>query len=100
MNQVENKLLRMICTRRFGAGDSGQSLCNTGIDDALVVRQLNVKENMEMLNMPKFTPHYTQIPQTDFIKAFHDESGPFHRLVWDNIALGLLQILRLLNAPS
>jgi hypothetical protein len=40
---------------------------------------------MEMLNIPKFTPDYADVPQIDFVKLFHDEIGPFHQLVWDRV---------------
>jgi len=45
----------------------------------------DVKENMEMLNLPKFTPDYESHPRHDFVKVFQDEIAPFHRLMWDNV---------------
>ncbi|KAI3604213.1 flavonol synthase [Moniliophthora roreri] len=45
----------------------------------------DVKENMEMLNLPKYIPEYDSIPRHDLIKQFEDEIAPFHRLVWDKV---------------
>ncbi|RDB23400.1 hypothetical protein Hypma_009341 [Hypsizygus marmoreus] len=45
----------------------------------------DVKENMEMLNLPKSTPDYDSVPRHEFIKTFQDEIAPFHRLVWENV---------------
>jgi len=45
----------------------------------------NVKENMEMLNLPKYTPDYESLPRHDLVKAYESEIQPFHRLVWDNV---------------
>ncbi|KAL0952481.1 hypothetical protein HGRIS_006745 [Hohenbuehelia grisea] len=42
-----------------------------------------VKENMEMLNIPKYTPDYTNTPRHDFVRMFQDEIAAFHKLVWD-----------------
>lgn len=43
------------------------------------------RAHVDQLNIPKFTPDYISVPQHDFIKAFHDEIGPFHRKVWDQV---------------
>ncbi|KAF8893258.1 gibberellin 2-oxidase [Mucidula mucida] len=45
----------------------------------------DVKENMEMLNVPKLTPDYENVPLHDIVRQFHDEIAPFHRLVWENV---------------
>ncbi|KAH7872665.1 gibberellin 2-oxidase [Lentinula edodes] len=50
-----------------------------------LVGKSDVKENMEMLNLPKYTPHYESYPRHDFIQAYKNEIQPFHRLVWDNV---------------
>lgn len=49
------------------------------------VGNTDIKENMEMLNLPKFTSDYESVPKHDFIKTFQDEIAPFHRLIWDNV---------------
>ncbi|KAK0462563.1 gibberellin 2-oxidase [Desarmillaria tabescens] len=49
------------------------------------VSRTDVKENMEMLNVPKFTPDYASIPQHQLVKAYHDEIAQFHRRVWDDV---------------
>ncbi|KIK65028.1 hypothetical protein GYMLUDRAFT_39442 [Collybiopsis luxurians FD-317 M1] len=45
----------------------------------------DVKENMEMLNLPKYSSGLEDLPRHDFIKAYQEEIKPFHRLVWDNV---------------
>ncbi|KAG6839742.1 hypothetical protein C0991_012121 [Blastosporella zonata] len=45
----------------------------------------DVKENMEMLNMPKYTPDYASVPRHKFIQTFEDEIAPFHRKVWTTV---------------
>ncbi|KAF8590533.1 gibberellin 2-oxidase [Ramaria rubella] len=111
------------------------TVVGTGIDDALILRQLSiaqaffklpivekrrapcdfsvgnyfgyreptrtigntdVKENMEMLNIPKFTPDYEHVPQTEFIRLFHDEIQPFHRLVWDQVVKKLMTLFAII----
>ncbi|KAJ3830472.1 gibberellin 2-oxidase [Lentinula raphanica] len=50
-----------------------------------LIGKSGVKENMEMLNLPKYTSHYESFPRHDLIEAYKDEIQPFHRLVWDNV---------------
>ncbi|KAG6830304.1 hypothetical protein H0H87_008555 [Tephrocybe sp. NHM501043] len=45
----------------------------------------DVKENMEMLNVPKYTPDYASVPRHGLINQFEDEIAPFHRKVWSNV---------------
>jgi isopenicillin N synthase-like dioxygenase len=45
----------------------------------------DVLENMEMLNIPKYTHEYDNTPRSDLINAYEDQVRPFHRLVWDNV---------------
>ncbi|KAK0462574.1 gibberellin 2-oxidase [Desarmillaria tabescens] len=49
------------------------------------ISRTDVKENMEMLNVPKFTSDYASIPQHQLIKSYHDEIAKFHRRVWDDV---------------
>jgi len=56
------------------------------------VGNTTVKENMEMLNIPKFTEHYASTPRHAFVNTFRDEIAPFHRLVW-NLVIKKLFIL-------
>ncbi|KAG5353062.1 hypothetical protein C0989_010870 [Termitomyces sp. Mn162] len=50
----------------------------------------DVKENMEVLNIPKYTEHYASVQRHDFINQFEDEIAPFHRKVWTNVVRKLL----------
>ena len=48
------------------------------------------------LNVPKFIPEYDSVPQSDFIKEFHDEIAPFHRLIYDNVIRKLMVLFALI----
>lgn len=39
----------------------------------------------QQLNLPKFTPHYDSLPRHEFLNAYRDEIGAFHRMVWENV---------------
>ncbi|KAJ8077704.1 hypothetical protein PM082_002137 [Marasmius tenuissimus] len=58
----------------------------------------NVKENMEMLNIPKYTTNddYKDIPKHDIIKAYEDEIAVFHRKLFENVAAKLFVLLALI----
>ncbi|KAK0194949.1 gibberellin 2-oxidase [Armillaria mellea] len=60
------------------------------------VSRTDVKENMEMLNVPKFTSDYTDIPQHQLIKSFHDEIAQFHRKIWDDVIRKLLVLFAIM----
>ncbi|KAG6911075.1 hypothetical protein DXG01_004590 [Tephrocybe rancida] len=45
----------------------------------------DVKENVEVLNVPKYTPDYASVPRHDFINNFEDEIAHFQRKVWANV---------------
>ncbi|KAG6812015.1 hypothetical protein H0H92_004744 [Tricholoma furcatifolium] len=49
------------------------------------VGNTDVKENMEMLNVPKYTSDYASLPRHDLIKQYEDEIAPFHRKVWISV---------------
>ncbi|KAK7045449.1 hypothetical protein VNI00_007702 [Paramarasmius palmivorus] len=49
------------------------------------VGNTDVKENKEVLNVPKFTPALDTVPRHEFIQQFEDEMATFNRLLWENI---------------
>ncbi|KII90128.1 hypothetical protein PLICRDRAFT_174911 [Plicaturopsis crispa FD-325 SS-3] len=60
------------------------------------IAKTDVKENMEMLNLPKFTQDYASMPQHDLVRTFADEIAPFHRLVWENVVRKLMVLFALI----
>ena len=48
------------------------------------------------LNIPKFIPEYESVPQSDFIKQFHDEIAPFHRQIYENVIRKLMVLFAII----
>ncbi|KAG6812243.1 hypothetical protein H0H92_003783 [Tricholoma furcatifolium] len=66
--------------------------CDFSIDNYFGYREptrfvgnTDIKENMEMLNVPKYTPDYASVQRHDLIKQYEDEIAPFQRKVWLNV---------------
>ncbi|KAF5347205.1 hypothetical protein D9758_011097 [Tetrapyrgos nigripes] len=64
------------------------------------VKNTDVKENMETLNVPKYTPDYNSVPRHDLIKAFEDEIAPFHRLLWTVVRKLFVLLAIILELPE
>ncbi|KAF9263932.1 gibberellin 2-oxidase [Marasmius fiardii PR-910] len=58
----------------------------------------NVKENMEMLNVPKYTINddYKDVPKHDLIKAYEGEIAVFHRKLFEKVAAKLFVLLSII----
>ncbi|KAK7065100.1 flavonol synthase [Favolaschia claudopus] len=63
-----------------------------------VIGSTGVKENIEMLNIPKYTANddYKDVPKHDLILAHEAEIAAFHRKLFDNVARKLFILLAII----
>ncbi|SPO07280.1 related to iron/ascorbate family oxidoreductases [Cephalotrichum gorgonifer] len=55
-----------------------------------------VKENIEMLNIPKDIPAWSNVGQHDIVQANYPEIASFHRDVWDKVARKLFVLISII----
>ncbi|EXJ93280.1 hypothetical protein A1O1_01672 [Capronia coronata CBS 617.96] len=69
----------------FGYRENSRWIGDTGI-----------KENIEMLNIPKDIPALSNVPKHDIVREHYDEIASFHREVFDRVVRKLLVLISII----
>jgi len=60
------------------------------------VGDTGVKENIEMLNIPKATPAYANVPKHDIVRQNYAEIASFHRDIWEKVIRKLYVLISII----